>query len=149
MKKIISMIVLMFLCGTTLFASPAKEESVRELIELSGSKNIGKMFMNQLLPNLKRLAPDAPEEFWDKMTKEIDMDKMVELTIPIYQKYLNEEDIQAINKFYKTEAGQKLIKQTPQIMQESMMAGQQWGREIAQKIVSELKEKEYIKQNMK
>ncbi len=148
MKKIIGIIVVMLLCGTTLFASPAKEDSIRKLIELSGSKNIGQQFMNQLLPNLKRLAPDVPEEFWDEMEKEIDMDKVAELIIPIYQKHLTEEDIQAINKFYKTDAGKKLIKASPAIMQESMAVGQQWGRQVAQRILDKLKMKNYIKQNI-
>ncbi len=56
--------------------------------------------------------------------KEINPEQINALVIPIYQKYLNEEDVQKINAFYETPTGQKLLKVQPKIARESMQAGQ-------------------------
>jgi len=64
------------------------------------------------------------------------------LMIPIYQKHFTEAEIQAINDFYQTPAGKKLIKEMPDIMQESFVIGQQWGQDIAQKMVTKYKEQQ-------
>ena len=58
------------------------------------------------------------------------------LTIPIYQKHLTQEDIAALNKFYDSPAGKKMIKVQPLIMQESMAVGQAWGQKIAQEVIN-------------
>ena len=71
---------------------------------------------------------------------EVDADEMIEMVIPIYQKYLTEEDIQAINAFYNTPEGKKLIRVQPAIVQESVQAGQQWGEELARRVIEKYEE---------
>jgi hypothetical protein len=44
--------------------------------------------------------------------------------IPIYQKYLTHSDIKAINEFYGTPTGQKLLKELNAMMIEGMQAAQ-------------------------
>ena len=145
MNKYISFIIVTILFTMPLFAKPAKPESIKYMMEKTGAKKMGLLMMNQMLPNLKKLAPNAPESFWKDIKSEINMDELVDLIIPIYQKYLNQEDIEAINKFYDTKAGQKLIKVNPKIMQESMIAGREWGSKIAQNVISKIKEKNKTK----
>ncbi len=113
-------------------AKPASPESIKALMQLTGSGQMGMQMMNQLLPALKGMIPDAPKSFWDDVMADVNADEMENMVIPIYQKYLSESDIQAINSFYQTEAGEKLIRVQPLIMQESVALGQQWGQKIAQ-----------------
>lgn len=60
--------------------------------------------------------------------------------MPVYQKYLSQEDIEVMNAFYNSSTGKKLVKIQPAIMQESMQLGQQWGKDVARKIMMKYKE---------
>lgn len=117
------------------FAEQASAESVKQLMNKTGAGELGVQAMNQMLPALKNLVPDAPEAFWDDYMAGFNPEDLIEMTVPIYQKYLTEDEIQAINAFYDTPAGKKLIRVQPNIMQESMMAGQQWGQAVAKDVM--------------
>lgn len=136
-KTIISSFLFSLLfISTSTFAEPASKQSVQQLMRSTGAGNMGIQIMNQMLPALKKMVPDAPEKFWTDFMAEVNADDMVNMVIPIYQKYLTEEDIKAMNKFYSSPTGRKLIRVQPRIMQESMLLGQQWGRGIAQKVLT-------------
>lgn len=140
-KNVISSILFsLLLISTSAFAEPASKQSVQQLMRNTGAGNMGIQIMNQMLPSLKRMVPDAPEKFWTDFMAEVNADDMVNMVIPIYQKYLTEEDIRAMNKFYSSPTGRKLIRVQPSIMHESMMLGQQWGRGIAQKVLTRYKQ---------
>ncbi|GIU51892.1 hypothetical protein TUM4438_43060 [Shewanella sairae] len=117
------------------FAEQASAESVKKLMQKTGAGELGIQAMKQMLPALKNIIPDAPESFWTDYMAEFNPEDLVEMTVPIYQKYLTEEEVQALNAFYDTPAGKKLIKVQPSIIQESMMAGQQWGQAVAQDVM--------------
>jgi hypothetical protein len=63
--------------------------------------------------------------------------------VPIYDKYYTETDIDQLIEFYKSPVGKKMIEVQPQLTQESMLAGQTWGRQIAEKVMHRMKEKGY------
>lgn len=110
---------------------PASEKSVRELMVLMGSGNLGVQTMQAMLPTLKRLVPQAPEAFWVEFMKEVNPEDLVNLVVPLYQKHLTEEDVQATLAFYRSPAGTRLVQALPAIMQESIPVGQKWGRTMA------------------
>ena len=142
MKKniIISILFSLLFISTSAFAQQASKQSVQKLMHNTGAGNMGVQIMNQMLPALKKMVPDAPEKFWSDFMAEVNPDDMINLVIPVYQKYLSEADIKAMNKFYSSPTGRKLIHVQPMIMRESMMIGQQWGRGIAQKVLSRYKQ---------
>jgi hypothetical protein len=96
------------------------------LFQATGSAQLSMQFMHQMRPHPKQLAPDAPEEFWENFMTQLNPQEMENLIIPVYQKHLTEEDVQAITAFYSTLAGIKLVQSQPLVMQESMLIGQQW-----------------------
>lgn len=121
------------------YAEKASSESIRVLMNKTGSGELGVIVMNQMLPALKRMVPEAPEEFWQDFMAEVSPDELVNMVIPVYQKHLSQADVDAINEFYDTEAGRKLIKSMPAIAQESMAVGQKWGQDIAEKVIGRYK----------
>ena len=118
--------------GETQNASVA---SVKELMDKTGTGEMAVQAMNQMLPMIKRMVPDAPETFWLEFQKEMNPNELVEMIIPIYQKHFSQEDIDAVNAFYDTKAGKNFINSQPLIMQESMIAGQAWSQGIVQKVM--------------
>lgn len=141
MKKywFVGLLFSILLISLPVFSKPASEENIRKLMEVTGAGDMGVQMMNQMLPALKQMIPDAPEQFWTDVMAEVDAGQIIELVIPVYQKHLSEEDVLAINAFYNTPAGKNLIQVQPAIIRESMMLGQEWGKGIAQKVITKYK----------
>lgn len=51
----------------------------------------------------------------------------MDLIVPIYDKYLSDEEIKGLIQFYQTPLGQKTLKVLPTVMSESREAGRKWG----------------------
>lgn len=72
---------------------------------------------------------EVPAEFDTRMKKLMDdlrknmpMDEIVDAMIPAYQNHFTHGDIQAMNAFYSSPVGQKVLEQLPAVMQEGMQA---------------------------
>jgi hypothetical protein len=116
-----------------------QETEIRKMIQLTGMMKMMEQMKDQMLTSLKQGSPaGVPEEFWDKARKKMKVEDLIEQIIPLYAKYYSVEDIKAINAFYESPAGQRLLAQLPQLMQESMKIGQAWGQKAAQEVVAEL-----------
>ena len=122
----------------------SKTENIKLLLEMTGSGKIGVQVIENTVSNFRKSLPDVPEEFWDNILKEVNPDALVKLIIPIYEKYYTEDDIKKVIEFYQSPVGQKMISTMPQLMQESMKAGEIWGKEIGQKVYDDLKKKGYV-----
>lgn len=131
MKKVLSIGLSILFLSTPSFGEVASPESVKSLMVKSGAGDMGVQMLNQMLPALKQMIPDATDKFWQDFMSQVNGDDIINMIIPIYQKYLSQEDISAINRFYDSPAGKKLIQVQPNIMQESMAVGQEWGQQIA------------------
>jgi hypothetical protein len=63
----------------------------------------------------------------------------------IYHRHFSHDEIRELIRFYQTEVGKKAIQVMPKLLQESMAAGQQWGRslmpEIRKRVNEALKDK--------
>jgi uncharacterized protein len=69
----------------------------------------------------------VPADFDTQFTKEIDglikgmpMDEMMQAMIPAYQKHFTHGDIEAMNAFYSSPVGQKVLEELPAVVQEGM-----------------------------
>ena len=92
----------------------------------------------------KEQSPIVEASVWEEFEKEFSntsIDKLVEMLASVYQKYMNQVDLEEMIIFYQTPVGKKYAKNLSMIMQESMEIGQQWGMKIGQEIAYKLKEK--------
>jgi len=120
--------------------------SLKKMMQLSGSEAAYKGVMTQMISMFKQQQTGVPEGFWDDFEAEISKDafnKLINLVLPIYQKHLTESDLLGVIAFYETPAGKKFAEKTPLISQESMIAGQEWGKLIGQQVVEKMREKGY------
>jgi hypothetical protein len=120
-------------------AAKAKEKKVRRLLDVSGAGDIGKQVMDSMMDAFAKRS-DLPKGFVEKFKEMADVDSLVDLIVPIYQKHLTEADVDAIVTFYESEAGRSLAKAQPAIVLESQKAGEKWGMKMALKVLQELQE---------
>jgi uncharacterized protein len=152
MKRTIASMLALFFSVT--FAaqgdiSPEKRAEIEKMLRLSGMEKVIGQMQNQMITAFKGQMPQVPELFWTKFQQKMNTHELVEKIIPIYDKYYTVEDIKAINAFYETPTGQKLLSTLPAAMQEAMKVGQEWGqrigRQAAEEAQQELKQKSRTK----
>jgi uncharacterized protein len=115
----------------------AKQKDIRRLLLLTGSDKLGEQVVDQMIAQFKNMAGSKiPAALWVKVREEVKVEELMNLIIPIYDKHLSHPDIKAIIKFYQSPAGKKFIAALPQITQESMSAGQEWGKQVAARIAA-------------
>jgi hypothetical protein len=145
MKKLTIAIILNGIALLGFSQDSAKIASIKTLLEVTGSGKLGVQAVQNMIASYKQNLPSVPEEFWNEFMKEVNTDVLTSMVIPIYDKYYSLEELNAIIAFYQTPIGKKVISTLPQIMQESMQAGQSWGKEVGEKAFNKLKEQGFIK----
>lgn len=131
--------------------TPEKRADIERLLEMTGATSLGKQMgvamVAQLTPTLQKAYPDIPQRVLDALPAEVgavfeaNMASFKEIIIPLYHSYFTGDEIKEMLKFYSTALGQKTIRVMPALMQESMLAGQQWGQSLGPQIEARIKAK--------
>lgn len=145
MKRLSITLILCGLLAAGFSQNTSKIDGIKKLLELTGAGQMGVQAAESMINSFKKTYPTVPEEFWEDFKKELKADDLVNMIIPIYDKYYSEADIKQLTDFYQTPVGKKVIASSPKIMQESMQAGQSWGQKIGGKIMENLKAKGFLK----
>ncbi|MCK4677882.1 MAG: DUF2059 domain-containing protein [Bacteroidales bacterium] len=148
MKKIISILTLLLVFTTISFGQVDTNYSktLKKMFEVSGTEESYKAIITQLITMFKQQYSDVSAEIWDELANEFvktSLNDLVDMLVPIYKKYLTQNDLEELIKFYHTPVGKKFAKNTPLIIQESMQVGQQWGVKMGQEFEKKMKEKGY------
>lgn len=78
--------------------------------------------MKKRMPNLTEAELDRMDEYSTEILKEMPFDAMLDDMIPVYQKHLTKDDIEAMSAFYASPTGQKMLREMPAMTSESMQA---------------------------
>ena len=128
--------------STMASAKPASQAQVRQLMEVAGvNRMLGQMASQinaQLAGMMRDQLPCVPASYWNGFLAAGGFREVTDAVVPIYQKHFSAADIEGLIKFYRSPLGRKMVAQMPAVMSESMQAGQEWGRNRAQAMLSEL-----------
>jgi uncharacterized protein len=160
LKRNFAIIMVVFLLGisaawaqTVDNPAPASREQVLKMMDLLGMKqnmplminNIKQTFKDSLWDGIKQRQPDVPEAMSNEINTVLDQafdtlkaDEMIELMVPVYQKYLTKAEADAAIRFYSSPEGSSLLKKTPVMMTEGMQIGAKYGRDSLERIMPEL-----------
>lgn len=116
----------------------AKDADIRKLLRMTGSAELGKQIMMQLLSTMKKSMPGVPESFWNDFAKEVRTDELVDLVVPVYDRNLTHDDVKELIRFYDSPTGRKFVAVLPRITQDSMAVGEEWGRKVAERAMQKL-----------
>jgi uncharacterized protein len=118
---------------------PAKEADIRKLLELTGASTSMELTMQNMEKNIKPVLANSlpPGDYRDKLVtlffekfhSKMDLQKLLDLAVPIYDKYYSDEDLKGLIQFYQTPLGQKTVKALPSLMGELTEAGQRLGQD--------------------
>ena len=96
--------------------------------------------MDQLLDQFSGM-PGLPPGFVEKFKELANPRDLEEMVVPIYVRHLDATTLDAVIAFAESAEGKNYFAAQPAIAKESMEAGSKWGRDLAGKVMQELKEK--------
>jgi hypothetical protein len=128
---------------------PAKEADIRQLMDVTGVKDLGRQLMNagiaQFRASVTESQPDNPraKQFADafavRFEKHFNPHSLTETVIPIYDQHLSSEDLKELLAYYQSPFGQRMLKVLPVVARESQEAGFKIGQTAAQEAMEELR----------
>jgi hypothetical protein len=89
------------------------------------SQNMQQLFRDQMLKEKGSVPPEFDAHFkkaMDEMIKGMPVDDITQAMIPAYQKHFTKGDIEAMNAFYSSPVGQKVLQELPVVVQEGSQA---------------------------
>lgn len=129
-------------------ASPEAMDAARALIAVTGAS----AQFDQVLPLLTRpltqafvtLAPGRAGEIREVMAEMVKRfsarkGELIDEIAGIYARKMSVEDMRDITRFYQSEVGRRMVEAQPEIMRQSMLAGQNWGQRIGAEIDAEMR----------
>jgi hypothetical protein len=116
--------------------APASKVDVERFLDAMHTRDMTKSMMNAMTVQMHKMVheqvlkqPNLPadsEERLNKLTdsvyKEMPVDELIDVMIPVYQKHFTKGDMDALVAFYSSPTGEKMVKEMPAIMSESMQA---------------------------
>jgi hypothetical protein len=123
----------------------AKHSEIRRLIELTGAANVSTQVLQQIVEPIRHEFPQVPTGFWDGFIKEVRADELVDLVVPLYDRYYTRQEIHDLTVFYQSPVGQKTVKVLPKLSAEAISVGQDWGRTVAERAIKKLTQQGYDK----
>jgi hypothetical protein len=117
--------------------APASKEDMERYFQVMHLRDTMKQMMNLMTKQMHQMVHDQiskdaanlPPDFEARMNKMMDdqmkdfpMEEMFEAMIPVYQKHWTKGDVDAMVAFYSTPTGQKVLRELPATMAESMQA---------------------------
>jgi hypothetical protein len=125
------------LCAQSPSDPPASREDVLKLFDTMHLRQQMTLALDSTLKQqrtmvhdaLKKRFPEVTEEelarrdqLMADMMKDFPIDAMLDDMIPVYQRHLTHGDVEAMNVFYGTPTGQKILREMPAMTAESMQA---------------------------
>lgn len=139
---------MMFVATTSVFAQSgenAYRSALEKMLQRSGSLEGSKAVLTKTFSMLRAQYPDVPASFWEEQEAKVTtklLDKIVDIYLPIYQKYMTLEDMNEIISFYDSPVGKKMTEATPKMMAEGFEISQKVAMEIITEMMQELQAKQ-------
>jgi hypothetical protein len=114
-------------------------DMIQRMMEIQG-QSMQELLRNMIMKEKGKVPPEFDTKFkkaLDELIKGMPFDQLTEAMIPAYQKHFTKNDIEAMNTFYSSAVGQRVLQELPAVLQE----GNQAAMPIMSKYMSDWKEK--------
>ncbi len=129
----------------------AKEAAIRKLFETQGAAGLAQQIMSGMMGSMRPLLTSSlpPGEYREKLVdlfiqkfqSKVKAEQIIDLAVPIYDKYFSREEIEGLIQFYQTPLGQKTLSVLPNVMTEvqtdARKLGEKLGRESMLEVLDE------------
>jgi len=118
------------------------------LLELVGTKALVMQSMDAMTKSIKPLLTNSlpageyraklVELFFAKFSAKTDVQHLLDLAVPIYDKNFSHEEVRNLIEFYRTPLGQKTVSVLPKLSGELQEEGRKWGEGLGRESMEEV-----------
>jgi len=113
---------------------------IHQLLTMTHAVDLGISAIETAISAQRAANPRLPAVFLDRFLAEVrnrrgDFEDMI---VNVYDHHFSSDELRQLILFYQTPVGQKMIAESPAILQESMQAGRQWGLRLGTSIAKQL-----------
>lgn len=116
--------------GQSTTTSTAKRDDILRLLAVTKVEAQTKLVLSQTITEWKRALPEVTASEWAELQKELRVEELISIAIPIYEKHFTHDEIKGLLEFYESPLGKKTLEKMPLVTAECMEAGIAWGRKI-------------------
>jgi len=122
-----------------LFLTMHIREQMHSMMETMSrqSRQMAQENLKKRLPELTQKDLDRLNQLTDRIWSQMDFGGMIDDMVPVYQRHLTKEDVSAMEAFYETPTGQKLLREQPVMTAEAMQAMQPRMEKIMNAVMNE------------
>jgi hypothetical protein len=91
-------------------------------------------------PNVREDELKHLDQFMTDIMKDMPVNELLDDMIPVYQKHLNKGDVGAMDAFYSSPTGQKLLREMPAMTAESMQAANPHMQAMMEKVMNRVEQ---------
>jgi hypothetical protein len=122
-------------------SSDAKAADIERLLNLTGGARVGEQMLDRLFEAERRAMPEVPESVWQEARRAFETRELIELIAAIWDRHFTHDEIRGLIAFYESPLGVRLREMQPVILQESLFAGEEWGRRAIERLQEKLLQK--------
>ena len=130
--------------------APATREDVVKLFDTMKIHDQMRLIMDSVLKQqramiheaLRKREPNITEDelqrldqYTSDLMKDLPINELLDDMIPVYEKHLTRSDVDAMNSFYASPTGQKLLREMPAMTAESMQAANPHMQAMMEKVM--------------
>jgi uncharacterized protein len=125
-----------------------KEADIRRLLELTHAGALATQTMDGMEGNIRPLMTNSfpAGEYRDKLIDlffvkfhaKRDPQQLLDLAVPVYDKYYSADEVKQLIHLYETPLGQKMLTVMPKLMAELQAAGEKWGEQLGRQSMMEV-----------
>jgi uncharacterized protein len=129
---------------------PAKEAAIRNMFEVLGMKKMMQDVIAGMSSSMKpmlmsSLPPGDYREkladlFFQRFQSKIHVEQLLDIAVPIYDKYFSKEEVEGLTRFYQTPLGKKALSVMPQSLIEMQTASMKLGEKLGAEAMAEVLE---------
>ena len=131
--------------------APATREDILKLFDTMKIHDQMRLIMESVLKQqramiheaLKKRDPNVSDDelkhldqFMSDVMKDTPINELLDDMIPVYQKHLTKADVNAMDAFYASPTGQKLLREMPEMTAESMQAANPHMQAMMEKVMN-------------
>lgn len=113
----------------------AKQQSAEMVEQISQER------MPDATPEQKKQIKEMMDDVMSKALGPGIINEMLDATIPVYQRHLSKADLDAMVGFYSSAVGQKILREQPAMVQESMQAVSGIQQRVARSVFQKMDER--------
>ena len=122
---------------------PAKEKSIRRLLELTNASKTMIDGMKVGLDAQKKAQPNIPDVFWEEFIKRVtaNMDEFITMLVGVHDRHFTKEQVDQMVAFFESPLGKMMAEKQPAVALETMAVAERWGMKMGMQVMMDLTEK--------